>query len=530
LPGETGEPTKTLFRLPPIESGSPREDDFPRVDESVVQASLSTVQSPTNGAAEIAPVKPVNKSSLPLEQTRSSPALLHVGESFRSAAAVPVVVPAAAEEVTPKLNLERAIDLALRQNPDLVAKRQAGLVSRAMLDVARTYPFNPQFQAQVLPSVRDRDGNDGAVDQQYVVMQTFELAHQQRFREAGASADLYRVRWGIAQFELLTVVQAERLFFTAIYLRELRDQAKSVADLNEQLRGIVQRRFDAGQANQADLVLTIAQSRTTRRQADLAEANYQTALLNLGNQLNIASPLTLEPVGTLRDWQWRSLDKVQRTVSAHAGDRSAGETSLPAPPLGSLADEALSQLVARRPDMMVARRAVGVARANLALARAARTPNLQLGPMYQRDDASTTFWGFQGQVNIPVVNSGATLVRQRMAELRQQQTVLEQLREKSRREVRSAVARYERARRLVESFRSRPGRPLPDALAAVDDQFRAGRIDILRVFAVRTSLIQSRQVELDMLNEVAQAAAGVTAVTGLPISALFADQPAMRTP
>ena len=60
------------------------------------------------------------------------------------------------------LTLEDAITMSLARNPDLVAVRASEPVAHAAFHVAETYPWNPQFQTQVLPYSRDRNGEDGA--------------------------------------------------------------------------------------------------------------------------------------------------------------------------------------------------------------------------------------------------------------------------------------------------------------------------------------------------------------------------------
>ena len=77
---------------------------------------------------------------------------------------------------------------------------------------------------------------------------------------------------------------------------------------------------------------------------------------------------------------------------------------------------------ASRPDVMAARSDIDVARANLSLATASKTPDLQIGPYYQRTLDGTTFWGFRAQMDLPVINSGRPLERQRAAELGQRLT------------------------------------------------------------------------------------------------------------
>jgi cobalt-zinc-cadmium efflux system outer membrane protein len=178
-------------------------------------------------------------------------------------------------------------------------------------------------------------------------------------------------------------------------------------------------------------------------------------------------------------------------------------------------DDEFQSVVWGRPDVMAAEAEVAAAGAALALARASLTPDIQAGPVYSRDESQTTFWGVQAQLELKVVNTGGTVVVQRMAELRQKQTALWQLRDKALQEALAAVQRYQRARRVVEQSRADFAAALPAELRQVEDQFNAGQIDILRVLAARASLIQARRAYLDSLNELSQAAADVTATTGL---------------
>jgi cobalt-zinc-cadmium efflux system outer membrane protein len=150
------------------------------------------------------------------------------------------------------------------------------------------------------------------------------------------------------------------------------------------------------------------------------------------------------------------------------------------------------------------------------LARAARVPNLQIGPYYARDDFATVFWGFRTQVDIPVVNNGMPLVRQRMAEVRQREIALEQLQNRAQLEAEAAIERYERARRLIDQSHVEFTRELAEDVRRVESQFQAGQTDLLRVYVARTGLIQAQRALLDTLNELAQAAARVTETTGLP--------------
>jgi outer membrane protein TolC len=429
------------------------------------------------------------------------------------------VVRLAASPAVPDLNavalsLDEAISLGLSRNPDLAAVRASEPVAIAAIGVANTYIYNPQFQTQVLPYNRDRNGADGAVSQQHVVVQTIELGGQQRHREGMAAANWRQVHSTVNQAELMNMAQTTRLYFAALYQRELRDLSSSLASMNEQLIGVIERREKAGQSNKADLELTKLQYRASLRQLRLTEAGYQTALAALRTQLNFAANAPLDLTGKWAGWRWRPME------DAAGLPQSATDTDVIAfdayTASTSIDDSVLRQLVVNRPDVVAARSAVAMAAENMRLADAMRCPNLQAGPMYQRDEASGVFWGVQAQIDIPVVNTGKPLVQQRMAELRLQQVTATQLENRAILEARAAIQRYERARRLVAQSRDEFNRDLSKALKPFEDQFKAGQITLLQVFAARTTLIQSQQSFFDLLNELTLATADVTQATGLP--------------
>ena len=134
----------------------------------------------------------------------------------------------------------------------------------------------------------------------------------------------------------------------------------------------------------------------------------------------------------------------------------------------------LRQLVVERPDVVAARAAVAMALENVRLAKAMRRPDLQIGPMWQRDDNSCNSGGFKRKWTFPSSNTGVPLVEQRMAELRQQQITAAQLENRAILEARAAILRYERARRLVEQSRGELEPALLDALEPFDRSIQGG--------------------------------------------------------
>ncbi|MEX2185170.1 MAG: TolC family protein [Pirellulales bacterium] len=416
-----------------------------------------------------------------------------------------VFVDGASPGVDRKLTLDRAIELTLAGNPDLVTLQSAESVSRAKWNVAATYPFNPVLNYDVRPATRERTGETGSTLNTVAITQEIELAHQSRYRNWGGQAELTSTIWTIRHAEAVAIAQAERLFFTAVYQRQLRDVSRTSAELSSQMVDVLKRRFDAGQATTSDVALARIELAAQQRQADLANAAYASALADLSRHLGVSRDDGLEPDGELAVWEWQPL--------AGAVNDDRDDISIQA-----------AALAARRPDVQSAAAAVDAAAAQLALARANRTPNLTIGPVYERDESGTTFYGVEGSLPIPIVDSGRALVGQRAAELRAAQVANEQLRRKAELEIQDALDRYQRALDSTKSLRLTTINDLAQQVAQVEDQFKAGQTDLLRVFAARASLLLASRAELDALSELTQAAALVTEVTGLLPAALLSPR------
>lgn len=400
------------------------------------------------------------------------------------------------ETPTIEFSVRTAVETGLAQNPDLIALRQNEGVGTAALGVAQTYPFNPFLQVQATPyqnAPRESTDNQGSgTTYHYVLlMQQIQLGNQQQFREEAASAALNGIRWNVLQAELLNVAQTERLYFAAVYQKGLRDLANLNAQNNKQLLAILESQKEAGQATASDVAIVRLDARSTRQQQRIAEANYQTALLDLKRQLCLPSDTNLAIDDSVIHWKWQPATATQLTTMA-----------------------------ANRPDVMAARADSDTARANTCLANGSRIPDLQIGPYYQRTDTGITYLGFRGQVDIPVLNDGTPLLRQRQAEFCQRATVSQQLATRAHLEAEAAADRYERARQLRGDSADTSVDSIPIELQHLEEQFIASEVDILRVMQARNSLLQSQRADLDALNEVMQAAVAVTAASGVPLELL----------
>ncbi len=412
-----------------------------------------------------------------------------------------------------QMSLSDALATGLAQNPDLLTLRGTAVVSAAVVDVAGVYPWNPFVQAQYFPQGHPftpsalPGGQSGGSNYYVWLMQRFELGHQRRFREESASAAYGQVRWNIRQAELLNVAQSERLFFAALYQRQLRDLAADTETLAGRLVEIVEHRFQAGLGTNLELVNAQVAARQSRRQNHLAEAAHQAALLALAQQLGLPAQVPLNLTGDLTRFEWLPVADVFCSVS---------QSDLREP------QQLAAEMAEARPDVMAARSGAAIARANASLARAARIQDVQAGPIYETVDNGVSFLGLRLQREFGVFNNGSALAAQRDTEVQQQALAHDQLRRRATNEAAAAIDRYERARRYAAEAAGEEARSPGGELEQVVAQFEAGRADIVNVLAIQNNLLQDLRAYLDLVNEVAQSAALVTQTTGLPPERLLA--------
>ena len=402
--------------------------------------------------------------------------------------------------------------IAVSSNPDLVTLRQTERVSVAARGVAETYPFNPFLQVQATPIQDVRNGSPNSMYHYVLLMQTIQLAHQQGFREQGARCTLNSTRWNIHQAELQTLAQTQRLYFTSLYQRGIRTLAEASHKNNLQMLQILEKQLNAGAATAADVAIVRVDAASTRQQQTLATANYRNALRDLARYIGMQPNALSEIAGELHQFQWKLPEHSSPDTESGMEDWDHAVIT---------STSTVAEWAKSRPDVMAARSDVDVSRANLGLASASKTPDLQIGPYYQATADSSTFLGLRAQIDLPVLNNGVPLERQRLAEYHQRITAWTQAQTRAELEAEAAIDRYATALAVVQSETSNDtSSDLPSELSGLEKQFIAGEVDVVRVVQARNSLILNRRARLDLWNELSQSAANLIAATGIPVETI----------
>ena len=170
---------------------------------------------------------------------------------------------------------------------------------------------------------------------------------------ANGERQLNQERAKIAQVEWTAVAAAMRSYFDLMYKQGSLDLARESAELGKNTAGAVNRRFTAGLASPAERITSNVAARRSQRRAELAEADYRTALKTLRDVLNSPPEESVTPSESLGAYRWLP-------VLTGLGQSAAPMKGVQTPDVSS---DQLTQLTATRPDVEAARYRASAARA-----------------------------------------------------------------------------------------------------------------------------------------------------------------------
>lgn len=404
-----------------------------------------------------------------------------------------VQLTAPAAPVQSALDLETALRWTLSSNPDLVALRQNLHVSAAAVAVARRFPMslNPSVSIDARPWTFERNIGQGArpleTDVTVSWLQPIEFGNRTAHRLSIAEATYNQTQWNILQAELLALVQTFRVHQTALYRQEKLGVARRLAEFNVQLFQTVRRQMDAGQAPVTDLVLAEVENQSMAQKLQTAEQEYLDALTELRKQLGLPE--------------------------CAASAVPTGELKLPEGVVPADEDNLTQIAVASHPEINAAQAQAAASHAAACLARADRIPIPSVGPVFERDESGTSFYGLVLSTPVPVLNSGKTLVCQREMEHARDLAAIEQLRVRTIARVKANLVKWNQTKDRVDRVFA--------ATLAIQAQaekmgrlYTAGQTDLLKLLQVRQRLIEAENARLDMVWQATQAYADLLAATG----------------
>lgn len=394
--------------------------------------------------------------------------------------------PARAEPLT----IERALEIARQNNPDLLAARQE-------LEIARGRSVKAEYLSQFNPEVsgeaarRSLGGGGSGTDYGAALSQELEVGGQRGKRIDEARANSEAVEQRVRDQTRLTEAEVRQAFFAALARRKRQDLLQGVEQLNRRIRDASRARVDAGESPVMESNLAEIRLGESRKETIVAERDYAVALLALKRLLNAAPDSPLELSGELRT---RATPYVLADLVARAKEA--------------------------RPDLLATRREVGRVEAETALTRRLVIPNPVLEGFYREEPGTEGTEHIAGggiRIPLPVFDRRqgelvALAGRRQQAQFEVDATVrtVEQ-------EVAAAFQDYEAARREVEIFEQ-------DILARADENFRfietayrAGKIDFFQFVVVQNDLVNAQLSYLDSLSAFREAETNLERAVGAPL-------------
>jgi cobalt-zinc-cadmium efflux system outer membrane protein len=390
-----------------------------------------------------------------------------------------VVAPAWGQQGRP-LTLDSALQLAQRQNLDLVAARARRAIALAGIQIARERP-NPTFS---FGAARDTPHEFVTLDQPLELGpkrgRRIELA-----REVGILTDVE-----IATLERQVRRSVREAFFALALARGISQQKADALKLAQRLHGIAKDRFDAGDVPELEVV-----------QADLevsrAGAGYQVAQQEQKIALNELDTLLNEPAAT--DWELAgALDQL--------------------PPRLTL-DELAARAINTNYELQHLAQETKVEQSRESLLRAERIPNL--GVQFGTDFNSPNDFrvGPRGQISmeLPIFMRNQGEIAQSSATLR----ALDSATAATRRSVAGQVgtAYFDLDARLTEAEIYRTTLvPATERLESMaEESYRAGKANILIVLSAQRDVRQVHGEYLNSLFNAQSAFARLEETVGVPL-------------
>lgn len=400
------------------------------------------------------------------------------------AAAVGVVAPnpAGAQQATQpqRLTLAQALDMAAKQNLDLIAARAQRAVAAAGVRAAGQRP-NPTGNVNVL---RD-DPHEGVwfdvpIEIGSKRKQRIELARQQ----GNLTED------DISALERLTRQNTRDAFFGLALARSTTQEKSDALKLAQRLQDIAQSRFDAGGVPE----LEVEQAKLDVAQA---QADFQVAQQEEKVALSALDALLDEPPGT--DWE---LVTPLETMPAEA-------------PLNDL----LTRAAASNPDLERIAQQEKIEQSQRTLLRASRIPNLTLSAGVDYNAPHNFRYGprSQASMEIPIFSRNQGEIAESSAAL----IALEDQALATRRAVDGRVeqAYYELdAREAQSKLYNESLVPAAARLESMaEESYQAGKANILAVLDAQRNVQQVKQAYLQSLFAVQQAFAQLEETVGAPL-------------
>jgi cobalt-zinc-cadmium efflux system outer membrane protein len=381
------------------------------------------------------------------------------------------------------LDLPAALQYALRENPELKAKRHTLGVARARAQQAGLLlQHNPRFSVEMETPASGKASTSVELN----LLQEFEIAGQRGYRHEAATKNLAQAQLAVADAERLLGLEVTQAYYQLLAVQQLITDLKEVLTVQENL-------LDSGQKRFAREDISVLELNTLRLDRDHVRSE-------LANKMHVR---------VLIEKQLRQLIGFQEngslTVSGDLLDLLT-KTSRTLPDRQTI----IACVVASRPDVKAAKLAVEVREAELRLAQARRIPNISIGPRYKRDSNENLFGG-EIAIPLPLFDRNQEEVATALANQNVSRAELEGRLLTAKQDIDAPYSKLAVAQETVDSYGKTYSEEIEKMVALTRKAYESGEMTIFEFSVTRDRFTQARARSLDAALAFIQAVAELEA-------------------
>jgi outer membrane protein, heavy metal efflux system len=394
--------------------------------------------------------------------------------------------PVRAQQAPQRLTVAAAIDLAEKQNLDLVAARAQRAVASAGVRIAGERP-NPSLS---FGASRDAPHETALVDQ------PLEIGPKRGRRIEVAKQESALTEADITALERQLRGRVRNAYFGLAHARAVTAQQTDALKLASRLHDIAQARFNAGDIPQLEVTQSELEAARAQANQQVAQQEEKVALSDLNALLN-------EPAGT--DWD--------------LGDPFAGLPALPA------LDELLARAGTTNAEIARISQEEKIERSRKALFEAERIPNLgvQFGADLNNPGIGPNSGGYEagprGQLSmeLPIFSHNQGEIAQSIANARALESALAAARRGADAKVEAAYFDLQARQTQAQLYHQTILPSSQNLEEMAEESYRAGKANILFVLSAQRDVQQAERDYLDSLLAVQSAFSQLEEAVGAPL-------------
>ncbi len=391
-------------------------------------------------------------------KTRLSFTITTIGMSILSFIVLPITTFAVKNE---GVNLETAIQTALRENPSLKAVREKTKVAQAQLDGIALFS-NPELESEFI-------GGSHA-EQTLELTKTFELGGQRGHRKQIAQINLEKVNLKLTEDSQKLIKSVKIAFYHLVLVQEKLKLAKEIIKHNQQMLDMARIQFEAGDISVTQVGLANIQLQSALRESATLESDLQLAQLELNGLMG--TPLDTIPTATGSLTEKTSKKLKLDTLKAHA--------------------------LAHRADLKSLRLNVKQTESTLRLAKSANIPDLSIGGIVERSFGSAGF-GVKFSIPLPLFDLNRAEINAAKAQKQVNTVEISNSERQINREVTAAFLSLNAAQKNLKFYDGNLLKLLNENLTLTRSAYELGEAKLLEVILMQNEFVKTRFAYLDAL-------------------------------